>query len=287
MMECLVRLCAPAKINLFLRVLGKRRDGYHEIETVFQAIDLEDELIIHKATEKTSLKVPGHEDLETESNLVMRALRWLEKESGRKLPVAMRLLKSIPKAAGLGGGSSNAAAALLGVRALYELDLEDQVLLRGAASLGADVPFFLFGGTAVGEGIGERLTRVELPDNYGVVLVNPGFPVSTATVFHTLSKTLTREFRKGRVWDVVKELRSVEDLLHNDLQSVAEGLHPEISKIRNELETAGAKRALMTGSGPTVFGMAELDRAEEISRSLPAEWNCFIVRPTRRGIRID
>ena len=282
-----MRLYAPAKVNLFLRVLGKRGDGYHELETVFQAIDLEDELIIHKAAARSSLEVPGHKDLETESNLVMRALRWLEKESGRKLPAAMQLVKNIPVAAGLGGGSSNAAAALLGIRALYDLDLEDHALLQGAASLGADVPFFFYGGTAVGEGIGELLTKVELPDDYGLVLVNPGFPVLTSVVFRSFSKTLTGEFRKGRVWAVIEESRSVEDLLHNDLQSMAEELHPEISNIRNKVETAGARRALMTGSGPTVFGIAESDVTEEIAKSLPASWNCFTVRPTRRGIRID
>jgi 4-diphosphocytidyl-2-C-methyl-D-erythritol kinase len=286
-LERVVRLHAPAKINLFLRVLGKREDGYHELETVFQAVDLEDELIIHKAPARSSLEVPGHEALETESNLVMRALRWLEKKRGRELPVAMRLMKNIPMAAGLGGGSSNAAAALLGIRALYDLDLEDHDLLRGAASLGADVPFFLYGGTAVGEGIGELLTPVELPENYGLVLVNPGFPVQTATVFRRLSKTLTGEFRKGRVWAVIEESRSVEDLLHNDLQSVAEELHPEISNIRHKVETAGAKRALMTGSGPTVFGIAETGVTKEIVKSLPASWKCFTARPTRRGIRID
>jgi len=282
----MLRVHAPAKINLYLRVLGKRDDGYHDLETVFQTIDLADELIIRKATTESTLDVPGYGDLESDSNLVIRAARWLESKTGQRLPVAMRLMKNIPVAAGLGGGSSDAAAVLIGVRALYELDITDKALLDGAATLGADVPFFLLGGTAVGEGIGEHLTAITLPVDYSLVLVNPRFAVSTATIFRNFSKTLTGESREGRLWQILDRSRGTEGLLHNDLQPVAEGLYPEISDVRRALEVAGAKQVLMTGSGPTVFAVVELDRAEEIVSRMPDKWNCFSARPVRTGIVI-
>ncbi len=283
----MLRLHAPAKINLYLRILGRRNDGYHELETVFQAIDLADELIIQKAESETTIEVPGHGDLESESNLAIRAVRWLEEVTGRKLPVSIRLIKNIPVAGGLGGGSANAAAALVGIRALYELALTDKELLDGAAELGADVPFFLLGGTAVGEGIGERLTPVTLPTDYALVLVNPRFAVSTATVFRKFSKTLTGNSGKGRLWQILERSRGIEGLLHNDLQRVAEGLYPKISEMRRALEIAGARLVMMTGSGPTVFAIVELGHAGEMVSRIPEKWICFSARPVNTGIVID
>lgn len=283
----MLRVHAPAKINLHLRVLARRDDGYHDLETVFQAIDLADELVIQKAEKEAALEVPGHEDLQGDSNLALRAVRWLESATGRKLPVSIRLTKNIPVAAGLGGGSSDAAAALIGVRYLYELELSDEELLEGAAKLGADVPFFLIGGTAVGEGIGQRLTPVRLPTNYSLVLVNPGFSVSTATIFRNFSKTLTGTPRKGTLWWTLERSRGVERLLHNDLQPVAEELYPEISDVRRSLEIAGAEFVSMTGSGPTVFAVVELGRADEIAGRMSGSWNCFSARPVKTGIVID
>ena len=147
-----LRVQTPAKINLFLRVLGKRQDGYHELETLFQAIDLYDELFIEECSEESTLEVPGFADLESEDNLVLRALRWLEKYSGRNLCVRMKLIKRIPVAGGLGGGSSDAAAALKGLSHLFDLKLSDSELARAALTLGADVPFFLTGGDSGGRG---------------------------------------------------------------------------------------------------------------------------------------
>lgn len=283
----MLRVLAPAKINLHLRILGRRGDGYHELETVFQAIDLADELLIGKADKETTLDVPGHEDLENDSNLVIRAVRWLEGKAGRRLPVAVRLVKNIPTAAGLGGGSTDAAAALLGVRALYRLELTDSELLDGAAGLGADVPFFLVGGTAVGEGVGERLSPIALPLDYTLVLVNPRFSVSTATVFRHFSKTLTGEPRNGRLWWIIDRLRGIGELLHNDLQTTAERLYPEISEVLRALEGAGAEQVLMTGSGPTVFAVAREGQTEEMISRMPEKWKCFSARPVGTGMVIE
>lgn len=284
-----IRVRTPAKINLFLRIVALRPDGYHEIETLFQAVDIYDELLISPTDGNTLLKVPGHPELETQDNLVTRAVRWLERETGSALPCSIVLTKRIPVAAGLGGGSSNAAGALLGVSALFDLDLSDESLRRGARALGADVAFFLVGGTAVGEGIGDQLTRVDIPTDYGVVLVNPGFSVSTRTVYAEFDRTLTRDRAHASLWQMLKECARAEDLLCNDLQPVVEALHPEITEIRRGVHAAGARKAAMTGSGPTVFGIADSDprRLREISDRLPMRWNRAVCKPASQGILID
>jgi 4-diphosphocytidyl-2-C-methyl-D-erythritol kinase len=279
-----IRVTTPAKINLFLRVLGARPDGYHDIETLFQAIGLYDELMIEETTGESCLVVPGRPDLETEANLVMRAVRWIEKKTGQRLPVKVQLTKRIPVAAGLGGGSSDAAATLVGIRSLFALDLGDDDLRQGAVALGADVPFFLRGGSAVGEGIGERLTPVNLPMNYSVLLVCPAFSVSTEVIFREFSKILTGEGREGRLWPRLQQAARVEDLLHNDLQSVTESMHPELARISQSIHDAGLEATLMSGSGPTLFGITEPDEVENIKRRLPRDLNIVVARPVRRGI---
>lgn len=281
-----ITVLAPAKINLFLRVLRSRPDGYHDIETIFQAIDLYDELILERTEGPSIIEVPGFPGLETDANLVVKAREWIERYEGRSLSVRMRLAKRIPMAAGLGGGSSDAAAALMGLRTLFDIDISDEVLTRAAAAIGADVPFFLQGGTAVGEGIGERLSSCNLPLDYGLILLNPGIPVSTVKVYRELSPSLTRQGREGTVWTLLGDRFRWEDLLVNDLQEVAERLHPEISQVRKYLEDAGVTRALMTGSGSTVFGMVEADELERIRLRVPYNWSSHYARPLDGGVRI-
>lgn len=284
-----IRVRTPAKINLFLRVVGLRADGYHDIETLFQAIELYDELVIHESAESTRLEVPAHPEVETEDNLVLRAHRWLERETERNLPCRIVLKKKIPVAAGLGGGSSNAAAALLGITALFDLHLTDESLHAAAGRLGADVAFFLTGGTALGEGIGDRLTRIEIPTDYGLILANPGSSVSTRAIYAEFDRTLTMGRAHDSLTEMLRESVRAEDLLHNDLQPVAEALHPEIAAIAVGLERAGARKALMTGSGPTVFGIADADpdRLRHIRDALPGSWNPVESWPSSQGILID
>ena len=279
------RVCVktPAKINLFLRVLERRLDGYHNIETLFQAVDLEDELIIEKTSGPSVLAVPGFPDLENEENLVTKAIRRLELQTGRDLPVRIQLNKNIPIAAGLGGGSTDAAAALLGVCSLFDLDFTEEALGQVTRSLGADVPFFLKGGSAVGEGVGDLLTPVDLPLDYGILLVNPGFSVSTAAVYKEFSVSLTGPARNGKLWTVIEERRGLEDLLCNDLQEVAERLHPEISEVRFLLESNGLKKNLMSGSGPTIFAVGTPDQLSGVAGLLPDKWRAWVVNPVRHG----
>jgi 4-diphosphocytidyl-2-C-methyl-D-erythritol kinase len=245
--------------------------------------------LISETDGKTLLKVPGHPELETEDNLVVRAVRWLERETGSALPCSIVLTKRIPIAAGLGGGSSNAAGALLGVGALFDLDLSDESLQRGARALGADVPYFLVGGTAVGEGIGDELTRVSVPSDYGLILVNPGLSVSTRTIYAEFDRTLTRDKAHASLWQMLRKGAKAEDLLCNDLQPVVEALHPEIAEIRNGVLAAGARKVAMTGSGPTVFGIADSDprQLREICDRLPIRWNRAVCMPSSHGVLID
>ena len=271
-----IRVRTPAKINLFLRVLRRREDGYHELETLFQAIDLWDELIISEAVSSAHLEVPDHPDLEAPDNLVWRAIRWLEKRTEAHYAVQIQLAKGIPVAAGLGGGSSDAAATLIAVRQLFGIPLTDEDLLDGACALGADVSFFLSGGSAVGEGIGERLTPVQLSLDYGLVLLNPGFPVSTAAVYREFSRTLTGDKRHSRLWKLLREGCPVDRLLHNDLQPIAEKLYPEVARVRAFMREVVCDAVLMSGSGPTVFGLGDLEarRIEEVRGQLPAHKTC-------------
>jgi 4-diphosphocytidyl-2-C-methyl-D-erythritol kinase len=282
-----LRVKAPAKVNLYLRVLGSRPDGYHDLETVFQTIDLHDRLIISKTKGQAGIEVPGFPDLEGESNLAMRALRRLERRLHTVIPAKFILHKEIPSAAGLGGGSSDAAAALVGIRALFGLDVTDEELAAEALALGADVPYFLTGGAAVGEGVGERLTSIELPTDYRILLVNPGFPVSTATVFREFSRTLTGSRREGTLWKLLRERTDPEALLHNDLEAVAAASYTEIREAKKWLAAMGLRRSLMTGSGPTVFALVRSDETEAISCSHPEGWRTFWCRPVRWGVIVE
>jgi len=282
-----LRIRTPAKVNLFLRVLRRREDGYHELETLFQAIDLEDELIFRPSVGESTIRVPRCPALESPDNLVLRAVRSLEARTGRKLSVTIELNKRIPVAAGLGGGSSDAAATLVGISSLFDLNVSKEQLFLSALGLGADVPFFLMGGTAVGEGIGEILTAVSVPLDYELILVHPGFPVSTASVFRSFSKTLTGAPREGTVWNMLRESSAPEVLLHNDLQPVTEALHPEIHQIRTLLEDSGVKQALMSGSGPTVFGITRSGDRAALRQRLSANWSIIPARPLGRGMVMD
>jgi 4-diphosphocytidyl-2-C-methyl-D-erythritol kinase len=282
-----VHIKTPAKINLFLRVLERRADGYHNIETIFQAVDLQDELIIEKTSDASVLTVPGYSSLENEENLVIKAIRRLELQIGRDLPTKLQLNKNIPIAAGLGGGSTNAAAALIGVCSLFNLDLSEEAIYEIARSLGADVPFFLNGGSAVGQGVGDVLAPIDLPLDYSILLVNPGFYVSTAAVYEKLSSSLTGPARDGKLWTMIQEHRHLEDLLHNDLQAVAEGLYPEISEVRTFLKRNGLNKTLMSGSGPTVFAMGASDQLSRVAGILPGKWRAWIVNPIKHGPTIS
>lgn len=261
------RVRAFAKINLDLRVLAKRPDGYHELRTIFQTVSLADTLeISFTPGRKTSI------DLEDKAaipdNLVTRAARAvmdLSRATGR---VEMRLVKQIPMGAGLGGGSSDAAAVLLALPALTGKMLTMDALCGIGQQLGSDVPFFLFGGTAVGIGRGTEL--FPLPDGpaRAAAIVAPGIHVSTAEAYGALSPRLTTESQQNKIFSFQSHTWAVNDGAAgcNDFEAVVLEREPRLAELKKRLVRSGARPAMMTGSGSALFGLFR-DRAE-VKRAL-------------------
>jgi len=265
-----LRLLAPAKVNLGLRVLGRRPDGYHELWTVFHAVDLCDDLEVRwiAALEAPTLELCGGSGTglpvtADEDNLVLRAARAVSAAVGKPLRAHFRLDKRIPAGAGLGGGSSDAAAALrLGNRLLGD-PLDDRALLRIAVQLGADVPFFLWGDTCTAGGVGEELVPVEPAPRLWFVLVLPPFGTSTAAVFKTLAAALIDP-------STVDSFRSIESERtaalaavgphDNDLEDPAMACTPGLRELQGALRGLGLAGFRMSGSGSTLFA-AYADRA--------------------------
>ena len=252
---------APAKINLFLRVVGRRPDGYHEIESFMQKVELSDQLHLFAVGEKISLACPNSSLPEDEGNLVFRAAQLFFKTVGKQPGVRIVLEKNIPVAAGLGGGSSDAAAALHGLNRLFAGNLTQGQLQEMALNLGADVPFFVKPcSAALATGIGERLQEAEPLTDIWIILLNPGFPVSTKWVYENLPLTTNTNpyiLARGRKLpeDFFSNLLALTAEQGNDLEAVTVKRYPQIGEIKETMKQAGAAAALMSGSGPTVFGL--------------------------------
>ncbi len=267
-------LLAPAKINLCLHVLGRRPDGYHDLAMLMQRVALFDKVSVELipgdsiSVDCPGLNLPGGID-----NIAARAARLLLEHVGVQQGVAITIEKNIPAAAGLGGGSSDAAATLLLLDELLGLKLPLHELMLLGRRLGADVPFFLFRKTAWATGVGDVLHEWPGVPPVWVLLVNPGIEVSTAWVYQNLRLTHSRPEARiprfpARAGDLVR-------LLHNDLEGVTCARYPVVAEIKAELLAAGAAGALMAGSGPTVFGLfPERIAAEHAAQELSAhpEW---------------
>ena len=277
-----VVLRTSAKVNLALEVLGKRGDGYHEIATVLQAVDLCDRLAM-EAADTLSLETDDPDLPADDGNLVMRAARLLQKAAGVQTGARLRLTKRIPVAGGLGGGSSDAAAALLGLSRLWGLGWPKARLRELAVELGMDVPFFLGAGRAVATGRGEQLAALPAGGGYALVLVNPRVALSTREVYGQVPAGWRAEpIGTERVIEALRtrNVGKVAAALTNNLESVVEPALPVIGRMKAALLAAGALGAIMSGSGPTVFGMARsLDHARQIrTRVSRAGWACWAVR---------
>ena len=263
----MIELKASAKINLYLAVKGKRADGYHEIESLMQKIDLADRIQLRIGGQGIRLTCVGADLPADEGNIAFRAADAFLRKTGRS-GVAITLEKKIPVAAGLGGGSSDAAAVLRGLNSLFAAELPDAELLALAKPLGADVPFFMYDWPAAwATGIGEELTPAPSLANCHLVLVNPGISVSTGWVYKNFALTSgsnTFILARGRQSSDSRSHwrpKMPEDL-YNDLEAVTIPHYPEIEQIKNELRQDGAVGVLMSGSGPTVFGLfTDPDRA--------------------------
>ena len=267
-------LSAPAKINLFLHVTGRRDDGYHLLESVFVPISLADtvRLTLRADGEIRLLNAPA--GLSAANDLACRAARALQAATPTPLGVDIELLKRIPQGAGLGGGSSDAAAALLGLNRLWSLMLPRAELQSMGAALGADVPFFVFGLPALARGVGEQLQAVTLPALH-IVVASPGVAVATGPVFAAPDLKRDTHALSAPVFNL--------DFGRNDLQPVAERLAPEIARLCEAFMEAGANPR-MTGSGSCVFALAHHAGHAQLLRATLARagWQAWAVRTLHR-----
>jgi 4-diphosphocytidyl-2-C-methyl-D-erythritol kinase len=276
-------------VNLALEVLGKRSDGYHEIATVMQAIDLFDRLTLETAP-TISLEVDDPALPTDDGNLIVRAAKLLQQVAGADVGARIALRKRIPVAAGLGGGSSDAAATLWGLSRLWGLGWTNRRLTELAVRLGMDVSFFLSRGPALATGRGEKLERLTTGGGLALVLVNPRVPLSTAEVYGRVPRGWQAEPAGTR--RLVEALRTrnvtrVAGSLTNHLEDFAAPALPAIGRMKAALLAAGALGTVMSGSGPTMVGMARsLDHARQIRRRVNrADWACWAVR-THSGAAI-
>ena len=256
-----IQLKALAKINLGLDVLRRREDGYHEVKMIMQTISLCDELELRR-TRQPGIQVRTNLPYlpTNENNLVYKAAKLLQDEFGMKEGVSIQLRKKIPVAAGMAGGSSDAAAVLWGMNRMYGLGLSRTALMERGVKLGADVPYCILRGTALAEGIGERLTALPPMPKCYLLIVKPGISVSTRFVYENLH---ANELRPEQLPDVDalvqalkrKDLKALASGMGNILELVTVPAYPVIEEIRQCILKAGACGALMSGSGPTVFGI--------------------------------
>jgi len=256
-----MKLRALAKINLGLDVTGKREDGYHEVRMVMQTIQMYDQLEIKESKEPgirltTNLPFLPCND----GNLVYKAAKILMDEFDIRQGVDMNLTKFIPVAAGMAGGSSDAAAALVGINRMFQLGLTKRQLMERGVQIGADVPYCVLRGTALAEGIGEKLTVLPPMPDCWILIGKPGISVSTKYVYTTLDLNtdtvhpdidgMKKALEDGNLYGITERMGNV-------LQDVTIPAYPEVERIKEQMKTLGAVNAMMSGSGPTVFGLFE------------------------------
>ncbi|MCD4813566.1 4-(cytidine 5'-diphospho)-2-C-methyl-D-erythritol kinase [bacterium] len=280
-------LHAPAKVNLFLEIIGKRDDGYHELKTVMHTLDLADTLKLSERRRGIRITC-NHPDVPTdERNLVFQAAQLLADKFGVLPNVGIHIQKRIPVAAGMGGGSSDAAAALIGLSRFWS-GKQPKMLLNVAKQLGSDVPFFLAQGCALGLGRGEKIRPWPACPGIHLVVVNPGFSVSTAAVYKKFNLRLTRKkacINMMRLAVKEKNAGKIGRYLFNHLESVTEKMHPEITEIKADLLRLGAAGVLMAGSGATVFGLVRSGTAaRKIAQQLKQRYPTVIATQTSASI---
>jgi 4-diphosphocytidyl-2-C-methyl-D-erythritol kinase len=286
-----VRLKAFAKVNYALDVLGLRADGYHEVSTVMQSISLADEVELCRTAGGFDISLEP-EEVEIgpqERNTTYLAWKALQKLTGKDLLMKVTLRKEIPAGAGLGGGSADAAAVLVGLNELFGLGLRVDELRGIGATIGADVPFCISGGTAMGEGVGEILTPLPAPPDHHLVVAKPLRSADTAGIYHAFDEARTKSTHS--VEPVVSALRSgslpaLAASVGNDLTPVTRGIIPEVARLERTLLATGALGASMSGSGTAVYGI--FDDAEAAGGAQDTFDASFIgvYEPVSRGVKI-
>jgi 4-diphosphocytidyl-2-C-methyl-D-erythritol kinase len=283
-----VRVTVPsfAKLNLDLRVLSKRADGYHELRTIFQTVSLKDSLRIDFDFAKQT-RIDLDSSIDIADNLVLRATELVIDQLKIKARIRFQLKKQIPMGAGLGGGSSNAAAVLIALPALAGRRVTHETLSAWAETLGSDVPFFLHGGTALGMGRGSEL--YPLPDlaQSHVLVVSTGIHVSTAEAYGGLGRAVTNALTSAQESPILREFQAITWVLNNtrleqlplknDFEPAVFRAHPELAAVTRKLRRLGGKPAMMTGSGSAIFGVFESDAEVRRAAGEFRAANCYRV----------
>jgi len=278
-----IQLKAKAKINLSLDVLGKRQDGYHELKTIMQTVELHD--IVTLETAESGIQIGCNKQYvpADENNIAWKAANLLIKKYNIKKGIRIYIQKNIPVAAGLAGGSADAASVLRGINLLYNLGMSNNELMAAGLEIGADVPFCIRGGTMLAEGIGEKLTPLKCLDGVDILIIKPKVSVSTAWVYKNLDLSAIN-FRP----DTDKLISAIEqkklDFLAENMKNVLETVtlpkHKVLDEIKSRLIECGALGSMMSGSGPSVFGIfknrASAEKAYNILKS--NEWDCYITK---------
>lgn len=288
-----IDLKSRAKVNLSIDVLGKREDGYHLVEMIMQTIDLYDKLKITEIEENSiliksnSLDIPLNED-----NIMYKAVNLLRDQFNIEKGIEISIEKNIPVAAGMAGGSSNAAAVLVGLNKLWNLGLSENELKDIGLKLGADVPFCITGGSALAEGIGEELTNIKgLPEDLNIVVCKPNIFVSTKEVYQSLNmdKVKRRPKNKELIDALQKEdVKFISENMVNVLEEVTSLKYSEIGQIEDIMIKNKALGSMMSGSGPTVFGLFDnKDCAIKAKEDLQAKYNqVYLVKSSNKGVEI-
>ncbi|MBI5183426.1 MAG: 4-(cytidine 5'-diphospho)-2-C-methyl-D-erythritol kinase [Nitrospinae bacterium] len=278
-----IRIKSPAKINLGLKVYRKREDGFHEVETILQMVNLYDIVTLQRIKGGIVVLCNNSSVPEDENNLAYRAAELIKGDIKIDRGVLIKIDKYIPVSAGLGGGSSNAAVTLIGLNRLWDLGLKRDKLIDLAKLLGSDVPFFIFGTRAIARGRGEELEYLSPGKKIPVVLVNPNLPLSTSWVYHNLDLKLTNKENSINLSMLIPlldmgEIKGIGRYILNDLESPALKRLPVIKDIKDKLQLVGAACSIMSGSGPTVFGLfSDYNIAKEACPLMKKEgWSVFL-----------
>ena len=265
-----ISLKAPAKVNLFLEILGKRDDGYHEIETIMQEIDLADSLQFEETQEGVTLECNDKNIPANQDNLVCKAANLILEECGIKKGVLINLEKNIPVGAGLGGGSSDAATTLKALNSLWKIGLNNEELMEFAAKLGSDIPFFINGKTALCRGRGELITPVEVRNRMDYIILFPRVHISTETIYKNLKIDLTKKRKDVSFFlDALKysEVASISKLLFNRLEEIIFATYPDLLQVKSTLESFDFCGLSISGSGSAFFGLCNDRHQAEVIKS--------------------
>lgn len=275
MTQRLLACPAPAKLNLFLHVTGRRADGYHLLQTAFQLIDRCDTLDFEVRDDGQIIRSNDIPGVPAETDLIVRAARLLQEKTGCPLGANLTLHKILPMGGGLGGGSSDAATTLMALNRLWHTGLSKTELISLGLQLGADVPFFIFGENAFAEGVGEELQAIQTPERWFVV-IEPGVQVPTPAIFS--AKELTRDTNPVRIADFSSDAKHN---WKNDLQTVACAMFPEVDEAVRWLSQFG--NAKMTGSGACVFcAFADESAADKVIAQMPERWTSWKAKALNR-----